>query len=116
MDEDDESNELHSSPMKRFSAEKDGIRTLIMTDNNAHSSLLQSFQSFNPSREDLFLYIGTYYSPELETTYRVSLEDGRLTCHHSRHCDFEIKVIKKDVLAGELLSELQRRAEITLGK
>lgn len=35
-------------------------------------------------------YTGTYYSKELETTYRITLENGKLVAHHMRLGDFNL--------------------------
>lgn len=43
-------------------------------------------------------YVGTYYSPELETYYTVTLTNGALLGYHSKFGSFEIKLLKKDVL------------------
>jgi len=42
------------------------------------------------SAADLEQYTGSYYSPELEATYRFTVEKGKLTCHHMRLGDFAI--------------------------
>ncbi|WP_298739181.1 serine hydrolase domain-containing protein [uncultured Chitinophaga sp.] len=41
-----------------------------------------------PSRAAVDSCAGTYYSEELETAYRLSVEDGKLTAHHMRLGDF----------------------------
>jgi hypothetical protein len=38
----------------------------------------------------LDLYAGTYYSRELETTYKLSIENGKLVGHHMRLGDFNL--------------------------
>ena len=50
-----------------------------------------------PNRGELMAYTGTYYSPELEATYSISLDNGKLRGYHSRHGHFDIAVLKKDV-------------------
>lgn len=53
-------------------------------------------QLYKPTFEELGTYIGRYYSPELETVYTLTLEDGKLIVGHQRHIDFEIKPIEQD--------------------
>ena len=36
-------------------------------------------------------YTGTYYSEELETAYKLSIQNGKLTAHHMRLGDFEFE-------------------------
>jgi len=62
------------------------------------SYVSQRFNAIVPSKEELALYTGKYYSPELETTYTISLEGNNLTGYHSRHGEFPMKRIKKDFL------------------
>ncbi|MGZ2369237.1 serine hydrolase domain-containing protein [Ancylomarina sp. YFZ004] len=71
----------------------------------------QGFDPTEPSKEELVLYTGKFYSPELETTYIISLDEDSLFCHHARHGDSKMKRIKKDILKGDwplLISKFQR--------
>ncbi|MCE7990759.1 MAG: beta-lactamase family protein [Roseivirga sp.] len=45
-------------------------------------------------------YTGSYYSPELETTYRLTLENGKLLTKHQRLSDFQLTPIMKDKFDG----------------
>ena len=47
-------------------------------------------------------YLGTYYSPKLDTHYHFKLADNQLLGNHTRHGDFEIKVLDKDMLEADL--------------
>ncbi|HEX8561929.1 MAG TPA: serine hydrolase domain-containing protein [Flavobacterium sp.] len=60
--------------------------------------------------EELTSYTGKYYSPELETSYTISLKEGQLYGYHSRFGEFEINILKKDVLSwsGMLISKYVR--------
>ena len=53
-----------------------------------------------PTKSELASYTGKFYSPELETTYEIYLENDTLSYHHARHGDSEMKRIKKDILEG----------------
>lgn len=53
------------------------------------------------SREALQQYTGEYYSPELQTTYRIVLEDDQLIVRHRRHNDFKITPVEPDQLQAE---------------
>ena len=67
---------------------------------------LGSFTAYEPipsTDKELAAYLGSYFSPELETTYRIyskNTKDYELFWHHPRHGDFPMKRIKKDVLEG----------------
>ena len=62
------------------------------------SYVSKRFNAIASSKEELALYTGKYYSPELETTYTISLKGDKLTGYHSRHGEFPMKRIKKGFL------------------
>lgn len=45
-------------------------------------------------------YTGSYYSPELETTYHLIIENGKLVTKHQRLSDFQLSPIMKDKFDG----------------
>jgi CubicO group peptidase (beta-lactamase class C family) len=46
--------------------------------------------------------VGTYWSDELETSYRLVLEDDRLIARHARHPDTALYALAPDTLAGDV--------------
>ena len=79
----------------------DGKRkTMIVSIDNEAPIIFDGFEPNVPTKGELASYTGKFYSPELETTYSLSLKDDTLICHHMRHADFKMKVLKKDVLEG----------------
>jgi len=50
-----------------------------------------------PANKDLHEITGSYWSPELETQYRFYLRDGKLYGYQTRHGEFEVESLKKDV-------------------
>lgn len=55
-------------------------------------------------------YTGTFYSSELETFYTISLKDDKLIGYHSRFGEFDIQILKQDVLSwsGMAVSKYKR--------
>ena len=45
---------------------------------------------------DLSTYVGSYYSPELETTYKIELREGKLVACHQRHPDVVLRPLSTD--------------------
>ena len=89
-----------SSVKVRFESDK---KEKTMTVTNGNSSTV--FKAFEPvstpySKELLQSIAGEYFSPELKTSYYVSIDDNNLIGNHIRHGNFEIEIIKKDVLKG----------------
>ncbi|MDA3883991.1 MAG: serine hydrolase [Candidatus Delongbacteria bacterium] len=77
------------------------LKSMIVTVDDGEPISSQGFEPRTMTTKDLLSYTGKFYSPELETTYDVFLENGTLFCHHSRHGEFEMKVLKSDVLESE---------------
>lgn len=76
-------------------------RSMIVTVGNGNPGTFYGFDPTEPSKEELESYTGEFYSPELETAYRVYLQNDSLFYHHSRHGDRGMKVLKKDVLEAD---------------
>ena len=77
------------------------LKSMIVTVNNGEPFIFQDFESRTMTTKDLLSYTGKFYSPELETTYNIYLENDILFCHHARHGEFKMKVLKNDVLESE---------------
>ncbi len=64
----------------------------------------------SPEREELPALavsndiVGSYYSPELETTYTLDIKEGELMGEHPRHGVFKIKMVATDTLLSELFA------------
>lgn len=84
----------------KFESSENDQKTMIVTIDNDPPIISQSYNPSTPSPEELSSYTGSFYSPELETTYDIFTKDNKLQWHHARHGDFEMKVLKKDVLEG----------------
>lgn len=54
---------------------------------------------FDPKSTDLNSYVGTYYSPELQTSYLITLKENKLTANHIRHEPTDLTVTGKDLFA-----------------
>ena len=81
-----------------FIIEVGGTKKMIRTYNNGRVIISKSFDPSATVKVDLSAYVGTYYSPELETIYSISLEDKQLVAHHARHGKLEMRMPKKDIL------------------
>ena len=70
-------------------------------------------EPFAPTSEELATYTGLYVSPELESSYRLIVENGALIAVHPRHEAMTLRPIHKDRFAGGILGEVRflRNAE-----
>jgi len=82
--------------------------SLISSDNSISS--FEKFEDKTPTIVELKAYTGSFYSNELETSYKISVRDGKLFGYHSRFGEFEVQILKKDVLSwsGMAISKYQR--------
>lgn len=93
----------------RFEAIDPENKTVITFDGNTMTLLRNSgaplvFKKYTPSALDpknAVEYIGTYYSPEIQTTYTLHFSDGKLYAHHIRHGKLELNQKQKDLFEGK---------------
>jgi CubicO group peptidase (beta-lactamase class C family) len=62
-----------------FASQNGGPMRLTLTSVDSAPQVLEKFQPIKPSAEELAQYAGEYTSSELETTYRFSVKDRKLT-------------------------------------
>ncbi len=79
---------------------ENGNRKMVVTINDGPPIISRGFLPSEPNSGEIASYTGEYYSPELETTYNIYTVGDTLFWHHSRHGDFKMKRIKKDVIEG----------------
>ncbi len=89
-----------SSVKVRFEPDKKEKTITVVSGSN--STVFKAFQPVStPYAKELLQSIaGEYFSPELKTSYYISIDDENLIGNHTRHGNFEIKIIKQDVLQG----------------
>lgn len=71
---------------------------MAITWSNGDVYTSHRYEPVESSDKELKRYTGTYYSPELESTYTITLKDNKLTGYHPRHGYFPLNRVKKDVL------------------
>jgi len=62
--------------------------------------------AFDATTVKLADYTGEYYSPELETTYRLEVKNDTLVSHHQRHDDMKLTPTKADGFNINILGSL----------
>lgn len=78
--------------------EQNGIIFMYVLDEAKPIEVFTPYDNSPPSESELKKYCGTFYSPELETSYAITLEDQQLMGHHKIFGPFEIEVLKMDVV------------------
>ena len=62
--------------------------------------MAKRIKKLNLTDTQLKVYVGDYYSTELETSYRIIVRDGALVAVHSRHQDIGLKALEADKFGG----------------
>lgn len=66
-------------PEMKFASENGGPMRLTITADDTAPQILEKFEPIKPAAAELAQYAGVYTSSELEATYRLALNDGKLT-------------------------------------
>lgn len=90
----------------RFECEENGSRIYLMDNGEIRRDTAAAFSIYRPVLEqtvpekELSGWTGLYYSPELQTAYRLDFEDGRMTiCHMKTGTIRFIKISENKFLA-----------------
>ncbi|HWM93897.1 MAG TPA: serine hydrolase [Thermoanaerobaculia bacterium] len=67
-----------------FQATSGAVREMHITPMGERPLVFQSVEPFTPTPAELADYVGTYFSEELDVTYTLSVEDGRLVSRARR--------------------------------
>ena len=88
----------YENPIVKFDNE---THQMIITVSNELPGVFDFLQSNQPQNtSDLLEFVGSYYSPELKTTYSISLEGSTIYCEHARHGKIKIKQLYNTVFSG----------------
>lgn len=60
--------------------------------------VMDAFEAFSASKVEKKAFVGTYYSPELETQYKFYLENDELKWRHIRHGEYTVEFIGKNII------------------
>lgn len=71
---------------------------MLVSINDDAPIVMEAFDVFSASEVDKNAFVGTYYSPELETQYRFYIENDELKWRHIRHGEYTVKFIGKNIL------------------
>ncbi len=72
-------------------------KKMIIKDGDQPIKQLEDYDNTPLTQVKKQEYTGTYYSTELETTYKLTLINDQLTGYHSRHGEFPIAILKEDI-------------------
>ncbi len=78
--------------LKNEQGEVDKIKVTM----NGQETLAPRIKPFEPGSVDLSVFTGSFYSPELSTTYTFNIKQGKLIASHPRLSDFVLDPVKPD--------------------
>jgi CubicO group peptidase (beta-lactamase class C family) len=84
-----------------FPADADGKITRMIVHMGGQEITARRLPDFDPASENLSEFTGDFYSPELNTTYTVVVESGKLIARHFRTGDVKLIPTKADVFSGD---------------
>jgi CubicO group peptidase (beta-lactamase class C family) len=84
-------------------------RTMTFLINDEEPIISYEFTPPNYQVSELKEFIGEYFSPELNTTYKAVLKDDKLTFTHARSSDFVITAAKSDLFLFDSYSFMFER-------
>lgn len=90
---------------------KEGHQQMIISGDGSTLSIFEKYEMTEVTNEELNEYIGTYYSPELEASYNITLKNGALVGYHPRHGAIKMERIAQDKLLADLpivIAEISR--------
>ncbi len=79
----------------------DTVPEKIIVSSNGRKRNWVKTEKYVPDEEELREIAGKYWSPELETQYRFYVRDGELFGYQTRHGEFSLECIDKDVYVSD---------------
>jgi CubicO group peptidase (beta-lactamase class C family) len=88
----------YENPIVKFDNE---THQMMITFSNELPGIFEFLQSNQPQNTSgLLEFVGNYYSPELKTTYSISLEGSNIYCEQARHGKIKIKQLYNNIFSG----------------
>lgn len=78
----------------------DQAKTMKITIDDLDPINCKRYVPASYTQEDLAQFTGTFFSEELDTSFRFLLQDGQLIAKHSRIDDIKLKAVQKDMFSG----------------
>ncbi|MDC6363603.1 MULTISPECIES: serine hydrolase domain-containing protein [Flavobacteriaceae] len=75
--------------------------TMTMLRNSGGPLIFKKYTPLKSNAKNAEEFIGTYYSPEIQTAYTVHFSDGKLYAHHIRHGKLYLDQKQEDLFTGE---------------
>ena len=90
-----------NAPIMKFDFENPDAPTLIVGYGQSDAGHFKVFEPIEPTPTLLKEYVGSFYSPELETKYVIRLEDGKLIASQKRLGDLDVELMNVNALNAE---------------
>ncbi len=86
-------------------------KMLLKLPRNNRVDAFESAEAFAPTAPQLADFVGSYYAEELDTTYRLAVEDGKLTVIDRNEQKLALTPTFRDAFTGRFQAEFSRDAQ-----
>jgi hypothetical protein len=83
-----------------FESPSEGLRRIAITSPGRSKVILDALAPATPSAERLAEYAGDYYSEEIDSVYKLTVLDGKLTMKRKKYRPVEMTPVAKDVFTA----------------
>ncbi len=90
---------MHPSIKPVVTFDGDAHQMTIKTGDNLPGVFTFLQKDLDTNRKDLNLFIGSYYSPELKTTYSIFKEGDAMYIEHARHGKMKLKQLYNTIFS-----------------
>jgi hypothetical protein len=84
-----------------FEAPPEGARRMVITSPGRNPVILTALAPFTPNAVQLAEYAGDYYSEEIDSTYKLTVQGGKLTMRRKKYGGVEMAPVAKDVFTAD---------------
>ena len=91
--------QVEGGPSVRFLRTEGGVSGVVVSA-PAGDRTGRRLEAPAPDAAALAAFAGAYYSPELETVYRIDVADEQLVASHARHGEIPLAPVDEDAFGG----------------
>jgi CubicO group peptidase (beta-lactamase class C family) len=90
-----------NSPIMKFDFSNPDAPTMIVGYGKSNAGYFKAFNPIEPTPQILKEYVGSFYSPELDTKYVLRFEDGKLIANQKRLGDLSVELMNVNALNAQ---------------
>ncbi|MGH9940540.1 MAG: serine hydrolase domain-containing protein, partial [Blastocatellia bacterium] len=83
-----------------FESPSEGARRIVLTPAGRRPIVFDALAPVTPNAEQLAEYAGDYYGEEIDSVYKLAVQDGKLTMRRKKYRPVEMTPVAKDVFTA----------------